>query len=140
VKAAELEDTGDTLGIGLRGALAPKVKAGLDLLYSKNVNRYPETVTLVGAGTLYPTGTIGPLPDITNTLKRLKLYAVYAMQKNSELRFEYTHELWKAQDWSWMFSDGTPFTYGTTTDGTQVVQPSKQSADWFGVRYTYRFQ
>jgi MtrB/PioB family decaheme-associated outer membrane protein len=140
VKTADLEDTGDTLGVGLRGALAPKLKAGLDVLYSKNVNRYPETVTALGASTPYAAGTVGPLPDITNTLKRLKLYATYAMQKNSELRFEYTHELWKAEDWSWMFANGTPFTYGTTTDGTQVVQPAKQSADWFGVRYTYRFQ
>jgi MtrB/PioB family decaheme-associated outer membrane protein len=140
LKSAELEDTGDTLGVGLRGALAPKVKAGLDVLYSKNVNRYPETVTALGASTPYAAGTVGPLPDITNTLKRLNLYAIYAMRKNSELRFEYTHELWKAQDWSWMFSDGTPYTYGSTTDGTQVAQPAKQSADWFGVRYIYRFQ
>jgi hypothetical protein len=39
-----------------------------------------------------------------------------------------------------MFADGTPFTYGATTDGTQVVQAPKQNADWFGVRYIYRFQ
>jgi hypothetical protein len=67
------------------------------------------------------------------------------MQKNSELRFEYTHELWKAEDWSWMFANGTPFTYSVSpaapnSDGTQITQPAKQSADWFGVRYTYRFQ
>ena len=140
VKQADLEDTGDTLGVGVRGQLMPKLKLGADLLYQKNVNKYPETVTLTGAGTLYPTGTTGPLPDITNTLKRLKLNATYAMKKTSELRFEWTHELWKTNDWSWMFSDGTPFTYGATTDGTQVVQAPKQSADWFGVRYIYRFQ
>jgi MtrB/PioB family decaheme-associated outer membrane protein len=140
VKEANLEDTGDTFGAGVRGQLMPKLKGGLDLLYSKNVNKYPESVTLTGAGTPYPTGTTGPLPDITNKLTRLKLHATYAMQKTSELRFEYTHELWKTNDWSWLFADGTPFTYGTTTDGTQVVQAPKQSADWFGVRYVYRFQ
>ena len=52
---------------------------------------------------------------------------------------QYTHELRKT-NWSWMFADGTPFTYGTTTDGTQVVQAPKQNADWFGLRYIYRFQ
>jgi MtrB/PioB family decaheme-associated outer membrane protein len=140
VKEAKLEDTGDTFGVGVRGQLRPKLKLGADLLYQKNVNKYPEAITLTGAGTLYPTGTTGPLPDITNTLKRLKLNATYAMQKNSELRFEYTYELWKTNDWSWMFADGTPFTYGTTTDGTQVTQAPSQHANWFGVRYIYRFQ
>jgi len=39
-----------------------------------------------------------------------------------------------------MFASGTPFTYGTTTDGTQVIQQPKQSANFFGVRYIYRMQ
>ena len=117
-----------------------KVKPGADLLYQKNVNKYPETVTIVGANPAYPAGTTGPLPDITNKLMRLKFNATYALQKSYEIRFEYTHELWKTNDWSWMFADGTPFTYGTTTDGTQVIQAPKQNADWFGVRYIYRFQ
>jgi len=143
VKEADLQDIGDTFGVGLRGQLMPKVKLGADLLYQKNVNKYPESIALTGPGTVFPVSgavTGAPLPDITNTLTRLKLNATYAMQKNSELRFEYMHELWKTNDWSWMFADGTPFTYGTTTDGTQVVQAPKQNADWFGVRYIYRFQ
>jgi MtrB/PioB family decaheme-associated outer membrane protein len=144
VKEAHLEDIGDTFGAGIRATLTPKVKAGLDLLYSKNVNKYPETVTPVGAGTLYPSsGTvlaIGPLPDITNTITRVNLHATYALQKNSELRFDYMHERWKTDDWSWMFANGTPFTYGETTDGTQVVQASRQNSDFIGARYIYRFQ
>jgi hypothetical protein len=39
-----------------------------------------------------------------------------------------------------MFANGTPFTYGTTTDGTQVAQAPTQTADWLAVRYIYRFQ
>jgi predicted porin len=140
VKEANLEDIGDTLGLGLRGTLMPKLKAGLDLLYSKNVNKYPEAITLLGAGSVYRSGTTGPLPNITNTLTRINLHATWALQKNSDLRFEYVHERWKTDDWSWLFADGTPFTYGTTTDGTQVVQASKQNADFIGVRYIYRFQ
>src|SRR5262245_12987261 len=140
VKEAQLEDVGDTLGIGLRGMLAPKLKAGLDLLYSKNVNKYPESITLVGAGNVYRSGTTGPLPNITNTLIRINLNAVYSLQKNAELRFDWIHERWKTDDWSWLFADGTPFTYGTSTDGTQLVQASKQNADFVGVRYIYRFR
>ena len=140
VKEAHLEDTGDTFGAGLRGELMPRLKAGFDLLYSKNVNRYPESITLVSGTALYATNTVGPLPDITNTMTRIKLHAAYAVQKTSEVRVEYTHEIWKTDDWSWMFANGTPFTYGTTTDGTQVVQAPKQTADWLAVRYIYRFQ
>jgi len=143
VKEAKLEDTGDTFGVGVRGVLMPKLKAGADLLYSKNVNRYPETITPVGAGTTFPTSsgvTGAPLPDITNKLTRVNLFATWSLQKNADLRFDYIHERWQTDDWSWLFADGTPFTYGTTTDGTQVVQSSKQNADFVGVRYIYLFR
>jgi hypothetical protein len=72
-------------------------------------------------------------------MTRIKLHASYALQKTSEVRVEYTHEIWKTNDWSWMFADGSTFTYGTTTDGTQVSQAPKQTADWLAVRYIYRF-
>ena len=140
VKEAHLEDTGNTFGAGLRGTPMPKLKAGLDLLYSRNVNQYPESITLTSGTALYATNTVGPLPDITNTMTRIRLHASYAVQKTSEVRVEYTHEIWKTDDWSWMFANGTPFTYGATTDGTQVVQAPKQTADWLAVRYIYRFQ
>ena len=144
VKDANLEDIGDTFGAGVRGVLMPKLKAGVDLLYSKNVNKYPETITLLGAGAVFPSSggvnAVGPLPNITNKLTRVNLHAIYALRKNSELRFDYIYEQWKTDDWSWMFAGGTPFTYGATTDGTQVVQAPKQSSNFIGARYIYRFQ
>ena len=145
VKEAHLEDIGDTFGAGLRATLTAKMKAGLDLLYSKNVNKYPESVTPVGAGALYPSvpgvaSAVGPLPDITNTMTRLRLYTTYALQKNAEVRLDYMHERWKTDDWTWLFASGSPFTYGQTTDGTQVVQASTQNSDFIGARYIYRFQ
>ena len=54
VKDANLEDTGDTFGFGVRGSRNAEVKIGADLLYQRNVNKYPETVTLTGPGTPYP--------------------------------------------------------------------------------------
>jgi len=143
VKEAHLEDIGDTFGLGLRGTLMAKLKAGVDLLYSKNVNKYPESITPIGAGALFPTsgGVTGvPLPNITNKLMRLNLHAIYALQKNAELRVDYIYERWQTDDWSWLFADGTPFTYGTATDGTQVVQAAKQIANFIGARYIYRFR
>jgi hypothetical protein len=140
VKDAHLEDIGDTFGLGLRGKPTPKLKVGADVLYSKNVNKYPESLTLTGAGAPYPTGSVGPLPNITNKLMRFNLMAIYALEKSAELRFDYIHERWQTDDWSWMFADGTPFTYGTANDGTQVVQAPKQSANFIGARYIYRFR
>jgi MtrB/PioB family decaheme-associated outer membrane protein len=139
-REANLEDIGDTIGAGMRGVLTPRLRVGGDVLYSKNVNKYPETITLTGAGTVFPTGATGPLPEITNKLTRFKLYAVYALRKSAEVRVDYIHERWKTDDWSWMFADGSAFTYGATTDGTQVIQAPKQTVDFIGVRYIYRFQ
>jgi MtrB/PioB family decaheme-associated outer membrane protein len=144
VKDARLEDVGNTLGAALRGTLMPRLKVGAEFLYSRNVNRYPETVTLTGPGAVYPSVppvfATGPLRDITNTLTRLKLNAVYALRKNADVRVDYVHERWQTDDWTWFFADGSPFTYGTTTDGTQLAQPSSQSADFIGVRFIYKFQ
>jgi MtrB/PioB family decaheme-associated outer membrane protein len=143
VKEANLEDIGDTFGVGLRGSLMANLRAGVDVLYSRNVNKYPETITPVGAGSLFPVSgavTGAPLPDITNKLTRVNLHAIYALQKNAEVRVDYIYERWQTDDWSWLFADGTPFTYGTTTDGTQVVQAPKQTANFIGARYIYRFQ
>ena len=127
------------------GRIMPKLKGGLEALYTKNVNKYPETITLTGAGTLFPSAggvnAVGPLPDITNTIVRVNLYALYSLQKNADLRLDYIYEMWKTDDWSWFFADRTtPFTYGATTDGTQVVQAPKQTSNFLGVRYIYRFQ
>jgi len=143
VKEANLEDIGDTFGAGLKGTIAPRLKGGVDLLFSKNVNKYPETITPTGAGGVFPVAggvTTVPLPDIQNKMTRLKLYASYALQKQTEVRFDYWYDRWQTDDWSWLFANGSTFTYGTTTDGTQVLQAPKQSANFFGVRYISRFQ
>ena len=143
VKEANLEDTGDTFGAGVKGAFTPRVKVGADLLYSRNVSRYPETITLTGAGGVFPTvaGVTGaPLPDIQNKTTRLKLYATYALQKRSEVRFDFWYDRFETDDWTWLFANGSPFTYGATTDGTQVLQAPKQSSNFFGVSYIHRFQ
>jgi MtrB/PioB family decaheme-associated outer membrane protein len=141
-KEAHLEDTGDTFGAGVRGTLVPRLRGGFDLLYSRNVSRYPETVTPLAGGPLLPTvgGIAGvALPDIENRLARLKLFLAYAVQKHTEVRLDYIHERWKTDDWSWLFANGSTFTYGTTTDGTQVIDPRRQTADFIGVRFIHRF-
>jgi len=143
-KEADLEDGGNSVGIGLHGRVSDRLRVGSDLQWSLNKSKYPETITLLGPGTVYPSAggvnAVGPLPEIENKLTRLKLFANYAVQKNADLRFDFIHERWQTDDWSWLFANGATFTYGTTTDGTQVSQSPKQISNFIGVRYIYRFQ
>jgi MtrB/PioB family decaheme-associated outer membrane protein len=142
-KLADLEDTGNTLGIGLRGVVTPKVRVGADLLYAEQDSKYPETITLTGPGAVFPTAagvTVAPLQSIENKLTRFKLFAGYALHKNGEVFIDYIWERWNSDDWSWTFANGSTFTYGTTTDGTQVTQAPRQTSNFIGVRYIYKFQ
>ncbi len=137
---ALLEDTGQSVGLGVNGQLKNGTKLGADLQWTHNESRYPETITLLGGGTVFPAGIPGPLPDIENRLVRLKLFASYPVQKQAELRLDLIREYWQTDDWSWMFADGTTFTYGTTTDGTQVQLAPRQTSTFVGLRYIYRFK
>lgn len=84
-------------------------------------------------------GAVTQVPDITSTATRIKLFAQYALQKNAELHVDLIHERWKSDDWTWIYSSGAPFQYGTATDGTAVIVDPKQSATLVGVRYIYKF-
>jgi hypothetical protein len=142
-KTDRLEDVGDSFGLGLQGRVSTRVKVGADVQYSRNKSKYPETLTFTGAGTTpFPTSSVPvtALPDIENKITRLRLFAGYKVQKNGELRLDYIHERWRTDDWSWLFSTGAPFSYGTTTDGTQVLAEPKQISNFFGVRYSYQFR
>lgn len=134
-----LSDTGDSIGLGVRGLAMPRLRVGTDLMWTRNVSQYKQSITLLGATPAYPAGNGGPLPDIHNNLLRLKLFGVYALDKNADLRFDMIFERWKTDDWTWTFSDGSPFTYGTTTDGTVISQAPKATSTFLGVRYIYRF-
>ena len=137
-KYNDLSEVGDSFGVGFSGKVSGKLKLGGDLEQFRSVNKYTQTL----AGGALAAGLI-PTPDITNTLLRIKLFAQYAVQKNADLRFDLIQENWSTGDWSWkLFPPGgaTPFTYGTTTDGTTVLSNPQQNSTFVGVRYIYRFQ
>lgn len=154
VKSAHLKDVGDSLGINLHGKLSAKIEGGAGIDWYNTTSSYPQDLTILGAGTPYPTGTTGPLPDIRNNLLRIKFDAKYAFDKNTDLRVDLIHERWHTDDWSWNFSDGTPFTYysGNITctgcsltpvpvvDGTTVTAKQTQKSNFIGLRYIYKFQ
>lgn len=139
---AQLSEVGDSFGIGLRGRPSGKLQIGANLEWVKSVSKYPQDLTLLGAGAVYPTVsgvTVQPLTDIHNKMTRLKLFADYAVDKNTSLRFDVIHERWQTDDWTWSFSNGVPFTFGATTDGTTVTAKPKQTVNFVGARYIYKF-
>lgn len=139
-KEANLRDTGNSLGLGLKGRLSPKLKLGADLSWTRTKSEYDQDFEkLIGTGVTYISGTGGALSDITSTATRIKLFAEYALKKNADLRFDVIHERWKTNDWTWQFSDGSAFQYGTSQDGTTVITDPKQNATYIGARYKYRF-
>lgn len=152
---SHLKDTGDTLGLGLRGNASSNLRFGLDAQYTRNKSEYRNTVALTGQSnpgslgytTLYATSsgvTAVSLPDIENKLTRIKLFAEYSLSKYSDLRFDLIQEHWRTDDWSWQFSNGGAFTYGAsgtnTTDGTAVIANGDQKSTFVGARYIVRFQ
>lgn len=149
-KDARLRDRGDSIGLGSRGKVGAKFNIGADLQWTRNRSSYHEDVALTGNfnpgtgfGTRYPTSsgvTAAPLPSIENKLAKLHLFSTYAVKKNADIRFDLIHERWKTDDWTWQFANGTPFTYGTTTDGTTVSASQKQTSNFIGIRYIYKFQ
>ena len=103
----------------------------------------------------------GPLPENNYNILRLRLNATYALDKSSDLRFDYLFDRFRTNDWSYTFANGSNFNYysgavactgcaptatinGVTgvnvADGTSVTQKTNQSASYFGLRYIYKFQ
>lgn len=143
-KDYDLQDTGNSVGFGVRGEATSRIKLGGDLQWSRNVSRYDQDLTALSAGTVVPTNFTAGLADIENKLIRLSLFSAYSLDKSSDVRIDFIHERWETNDWSWMYANGTPFVYGGTaagaTDGTTVTSNPKQTSSFVGVRYIYKFQ
>lgn len=140
-----LKDVGDSVGFGLDGIVNPKLKVGANFEWTHTRSEYDQSLVETPAtGTTYYAGTTGPLPDIKSTATKLNLFAEYALEKKADLRFDLVHERWRTNDWTWQFSDGSPFIYdGTsgaaTSDRTTVITDPNQAATFVGVRYIYKF-
>jgi len=77
------------------------------------------------------------LQDINTYLTRIGLFGTYDLMKNGSIRVDLIHEIWKTNDWTWTFENGSPFSYAN--DGTQVSQDYDQPSTFYGVSYTYKF-
>lgn len=130
---ADLKETGDSFGLGVKGEVYRKFRVGANLEWTRSVSEFDQPVSARPAGT-------SALEDINTTVVRFKFFSEHDLAKNSTVRLDLIHERWRTDDWTWSFSDGSPFTYGTTTDGTIVTAAPKQNASFVGARYIYKFQ
>ena len=123
---ANLDGKGDSVGIGLSGKATAKLNVGANIDWIRTHNKYEQI------------GSVTPLPDINNKITRLGLYGAYAIQKNASIRLDLVREVWKTDDWTWAFSDGSPFSYAN--EGTMVINDLNQTSTFVGLRYNYKFQ
>ncbi len=145
---AHLKDTGQTIGLGVKGNATPKLKIGANLQWTRSTTDMPIVSNVPsynsGAGLVPPANgnrSAAGVPDITSTEVRLALNGTYALQKNADLRLDVIYTHYKTDDWTWMTWDSTgttliPLTY---MDGTKVISGGRQNSTFVGVRYEFKF-
>jgi MtrB/PioB family decaheme-associated outer membrane protein len=124
---AKLSNTSNAVGLGLRGKPSARIEIGADLQYQNLVDKYDQF--LVAPTT--SAAVVGPLPDITTKLTTVKLWGTYGLDKHSGIRVDYIFDRFDTDDWTW-----TTWVY---TDGTTVSQEPRQTVNFLGVSYYYRF-
>uniref|UniRef100_UPI00333F609E MtrB/PioB family decaheme-associated outer membrane protein n=1 Tax=Castellaniella defragrans TaxID=75697 RepID=UPI00333F609E len=127
----DLKDGANSFGLGIRWDATPRLRTGADMEWTQSVSKY-DILALTPV-----TGGTTDLSDITNRHLRLSWFAQYALNKSSDLRLDAIYDYWKTDDWTWQYSDGTPF---RMADGTYITTDPVQKAVFVGVRYIYRFQ
>jgi hypothetical protein len=128
VWAALLRNTGDSLGLGLKGKPFSWLELGADLSHSDIADTYDQQrLNAVAPGTVVAT-----LPEITTRNTRLQLFAKYAVKKNSDVRIDYIIDRFSTNDWTW--------STWTFSDGTRMLQDPVQKVNFLGISYQYRWQ
>ncbi|MBF0342429.1 MAG: MtrB/PioB family outer membrane beta-barrel protein, partial [Magnetococcales bacterium] len=140
-KSSLLTDSGSSLGVGVRNQWNEQIKLGANYQWTGIKSAFDDQVTRdpnPASPPAYPAG-VTPLPQISSPTFRFNTFFEFKGWGPGLLRADYIHEQWKTNDWTWKFSDGSPYVYGTTTDSTLIATQDKQTADFLGVRYTTRF-
>lgn len=123
--AAGLMTRGDSYGVGLQAKPMARLQLGADVVRSYDRDKFD--MSRVGAGT-----AVTSLPNLYYKLTSLKLFAKYAVQRNSGVQLDFIHDRRSTDDWTW-----NNWTY---PDGTRVIQNPREKVNFIGVRYYYRFQ
>jgi hypothetical protein len=130
------DNTATTLGVGFTGKPMANLDVGGTLSFIDDRSAYAQTLDpTAGAGSAELLAATGGLPDTVFRQTTLKLFARYAIDKQSSVRVDLAHQRTRWTDWAWGYN-GTPFVY---SDGTTIVRRPNQSATFVGVTYTRRW-
>ena len=125
---SELRNSGNAFGIGLRGKPREKVEVGADLQYSHDRGEFDQS-RIAGAA------AVPVIPDINYKQTTIKLFAKYALQKNSGVRADYIYNRFKTDDWYWKDSVLPLF-----SDRTTMLEDENQSVNFVGLSYYYSWR
>ena len=123
---ANLSNTSNAVGLGLRGKPTSRIEIGADLQYQNLVDKFDQFALFPATST-----AIDPIPNINTKLTTIKLFGKYGLDKYSGIRVDYIYDRFDTNDFTW-----TSWIY---TDGTVVSQKPLQTVNFLGVSYYYRF-
>lgn len=127
---ANLRQSGQAVGIGIRGSLRSGLELGGDLNHYQDVAEQRMSAAL--ASVLTPGFSVTSLPDYKYQLTELKLFGAYPIDNSSRFRIEYQYSEWKTDDWTWQ-----GWTY---SDGTTLAEKPEQRTHFLGASYQYRWR
>ena len=131
-----LEDTGESLGLGIKGKAMADLTLGANLEWNRSVGKYQQS------NFKDMSNFDENVPNITNKTIRLALNAAYQLDKKSSVLFDFVYDKWDTDDWTWKMWNNAhtalvPLAYAT--DGTTGKVDNTQSASFVAVRYKYSF-
>jgi MtrB/PioB family decaheme-associated outer membrane protein len=127
---ADLRDTTTAWGISLKGKPRANLELGADLSTSLDIAESGMTKTS-GAG------VVTSLPDFFYRQLSLKLFADYALDRQSGIRLDFVMDHRDNNDWTWQNANGQSWAY---TDGTTVTNVPSEKSAFIGISYHYRWR
>lgn len=121
---AELQHTQNSLGLGLRAKPLARTELGAELTYSRMTDE-------LRASAITPAVALPVIPDVHTKVTTLRLFAKYALQRNSGVKLQYVFDRYKTDDWTW-----NSWRY---TDGTTVLEEPTQDVHFIAASYYYQF-
>jgi MtrB/PioB family decaheme-associated outer membrane protein len=131
------ENTNTNVGLGFTGKPDNQIDVGGNLTYVDDKSQYVQA--LDAAADPYTAASLaatGGLPDIMFQQTALKLFAKYALDKQTAIRVDLVHQRTHFNDWAWGYA-GVPYSYA---DGTTVSQRQQQNVNFLGLSYIYQLR
>jgi len=124
--SATLSNRGEAFGLSLRGKATDRLSLGADLLVQRDRGSHIQVLT---PGYTVSYGTV--IPEMYYKVNSLRVYGIYAIQRNMGVRLDVVHERRSTDDWTW-----GNWRY---IDGTTLWRKPHESVTFLGVSGYYRF-